>query len=92
MAEENQQAGIISLSRDDSSTITLNIRLARRLAIHPKQVIVLLLYLAALLSGLYGNSLLRGNDILYRDEARELAAGSPFLLLAFIPMAPCRAD
>ena len=58
--------------------------LQRQTSRHLDNTITLLLYLGALLCAVYGNTVLRGADVLQRDEALELAAGSPYLWIAVV--------
>ena len=74
------------LVREGSAAYELRIRLLVRTAdpVYRRQLLVLGLYFAALLIGIYGCSLLRGADLSWRSEEVELAAGAPFLLMAFL--------
>lgn len=79
--EDSKPANMLAISRDEASTISIHVRVRRP---DSKQMAKLLLYLLALLCGVYGNVLLRGAQIAHRSETQELAAGAPFLGIAVL--------
>lgn len=83
MPESDQSNNTITMARDELSVLTVQIKLPPRMANQRKQVLVLILYLAALICGVRGAFLLRGEDVLLREDARELV-GVPFLCAAFV--------
>lgn len=80
MTEIEQPASLITLDQE-SSTFTIRIQFPRPTAERRQQVIISLLYLAALICAIYGNSLLRGANVSQRHESL-LAEGGPYLWIA----------
>ena len=84
MNEETPATSISTVVHEQTSTVTISVSFQRQASKFFRNSVTLLLYLGAMLCAIYGNSLLRGEDISYREETRELAAGSPYLWIAVI--------
>ena len=82
MTADQQPASSIELTRDESSTVTIRIRVWRLPADYRRHGVVLILYIAALVSAFHACDLLRGDGQFYRDLESDLIKGGPYVGIA----------